>query len=259
MQLRRFLFAFAAFLAWNIASAQIVTVPQQVEDTVFIADTLYPAVALLYSQDEAGSMQMHCTVTMIEKTKGGYIGVSASHCASEDDEQHERVQVEKKDFFVTFDESKAKQFIPAKVLFCGYQHRGDDACMFQIDTDKDVPVVKLGTDPADHSGEAIVNVASPLGLGKQVFHGTISSPKLERSVVVDAINWKDAILLQLPGTNGGSSGSAIVCLSQHAICALLVGTIEGTEVVALPISRVINLRKAVADGTYKFWKADSSQ
>jgi hypothetical protein len=70
-----------------------------------------------------------------------------------------------------------------------------------------------------------------------VFFGRITLPKLDRSVVVDDINWTHSVLLQLPGTNGGSSGSAIVCLDQHAVCAFLVGTLGGTTIVAIPVSR----------------------
>jgi len=70
---------------------------------------------------------------------------------------------------------------------------------------------------------------------------------------VSDINWQNAVLLQLPGTNGGSSGSAIVCVEQKAICSFLVGTISDTEIVAIPVSRLLKFRDNVRAGKYKYW------
>jgi hypothetical protein len=222
----------------------------------YVPKTLYPAVVLLYEQDDQGSMKMLCTATAIEKNKTGYVFVTAAHCASTDNEEKKLVKAEtKKFFFVTLDETGSKNFIKASLQNCGYQHAGDDFCQFQVDTDKTIPTVDLGSDPAS-GGEEIVNVASPLGLGKQVFKGYISSPKLDRDIRVEDINWTNAILLQLPGTNGGSSGSAIVCTEQKAICAFLVGTIADTEIVAIPVSRFKAFRTATAAGTYKYKQED---
>lgn len=224
----------------------------------YVHDTLYPAVVLLYKQDDQGSMKMLCTATAIEKNAAGYEFVTAAHCASKDDTEKKRVQPETKSyFFVTLDETKDKKFIRAKLLNCGYQHAGDDFCQFQVDTDQKLPVVAVGKDPS-FGGEEIVNVASPLGLGKQVFRGFISSAKLDRDVRVDDINWQESILLQLPGTNGGSSGSAIVCLSQKAICAFLVGSIEETEIVAIPASRLKTFQDQIKTGKYKYWKPEDN-
>lgn len=221
-------------------------------DKPYVPGTLYPAVVLLYEQDDQGSMKMLCTATAIEKNATGYVFVTAAHCASSDNEEKKLVKAEvKKFFFVTFDEAGSKNFSKAKLLNCGYQHAGDDFCQFQVDSDKSIPVVALGDDPAA-GGEEIVNVASPLGLGKQVFRGYVSSPKLDRDVRVNDINWTNTVLLQLPGTNGGSSGSAIVCVEQKAICSFLVGVIDSTEIVAIPVSRFKTFRQQVAEGKYKY-------
>jgi hypothetical protein len=56
----------------------------------------------------------------------------------------------------------------------------------------------------------------------------------------------------LPGTDGGSSGSAIVCMSQKKICAFLVGTIGGSEMIAVPVSRLEKMREEYVKGTYKY-------
>src|SRR5262249_53215035 len=65
------------------------------------------------------------------------------------------------------------------------------------------------------------NRQAALELGKQTFKGIVSSPKLARPVISGDINWTEAMTVQLFGANGGSSGSAIVCLQQRAICGFL--------------------------------------
>ena len=206
-------------------------------DSAFITDTYFPAVTLLYAQDDSGTMKMRCTATAFEKVDAGYLFVSAAHCATDKDDQKQEA-IEKAAFFVTPDENFGeKTFIRASVVACGNQNMGDDFCVFYVKTAQTFPIVSMGIDSASLAGEEVVNVASPEGLGKQVFYGRITMPKLDRSVIIDEINWSHTVLLQLPGTNGGSSGSAIVCLDQHAVCAFLVGTISGTTVVGLPVSR----------------------
>jgi hypothetical protein len=122
--------------------------------------------------------------------------------------------------------------------------------LFTVSTDAKIPVVSLGKDPS--MLDRVVNVASPVGLGKQVFWGTVSSPTLDRPVVQDDINWTDAVLLQMWGVNGGSSGSSVVCLDQKAICGFIVGVAAGTNIVAIPVSRLIKMRKELAAGTYEY-------
>jgi hypothetical protein len=229
----------------------------QIDSTTvtYINDNLYPATVLLYAQGENGGMDMRCTATAIEKTAGGYIFVTAAHCACEDDVQHKTTSPERTFFFVTPDEKGTKEFLKANPTGCGYRHRGDDFALFSVDTEKKFPVIPLGDDPK--MTEQVINVASPLGLGKQVFFGTVSSPMLDRTVVVDDINWTGVVLLQMFGVNGGSSGSSLVCLNQKAICAFVVGVMADTTITAMPVSRLKKVREGIQDGTYKFWQPES--
>jgi hypothetical protein len=226
---------------------------QTQSDSNYVMKTYDPATGLLYSQDDFGSMQMRCTVTAIEKNKTGYIFATAAHCACEDDEVSRKATPINTFFYVSSDEKGSKSFMEAKLLGCGYQHASDDFALLQVDTDRNIPVISLGTDPAPM--EPIVNIASPLGLGKQVFVGNVSSAELNRPVIADegSINWTGAVLLQLFGTDGGSSGSSVVCRDQQAICAFVVGTIDRTTIVAEPISRMIAFKEKLAAGKYTHW------
>ena len=225
-------------------------------DDAFVDNILFPATVLLYDQDETGGMHMLCTATAIEKDKGTYLFATAAHCASEDNSDTHRAVAEKKFFYVSSDEIHSKTFIRANVVACGYQSRGDDFCLFSVTTDQKFPIVPVGVDAVTRGGEEIVNIAGPQGLGKQVFYGRITMPKLDRPVVVSSINWTNAVLLSLPGTNGGSSGSSIICMSQHAICGFLVGTIGDTTDVAVPVSRFKDFMAAVKAHTYKYYDPD---
>ena len=225
-------------------------------DEAFIEKTLYPATALLYSQDSQGGMNMHCTVTAIKKLDTGYRFVTAAHCVAQDNEARKEVEIRRTSFFITSDTIGSKEFLPARVVVAGYQHRGDDFALLDVETDAIFPTIEIGTDVVSHSGESVVNMASPQGLGKQIFMGHVSSPKLDRPVESGDISWTGAMLVQLFGTNGGSSGSAIVSTKQKAICGFLVGSIGGTSIVAIPVSKYKTFLKLYEEGKYKWFKGE---
>lgn len=231
------------------------TPPTTTKTVDFVAKTLSPATVLLYSQDQNGGMKMRCTATAIDRIPKGYEFVTAAHCGCQDNLEKKTTSPEKTFFYVTRDEPKDKQFIKAEITGCGYQHKGDDFMLLEAVSDQDFPIVKLGKDPVVL--EQIVNVASPLGLGKQVFLGSVSSPSLDRPVVVNDINWTGVVLLQMFGVAGGASGSSVVCLDQEAICAFVVGVVSDTTITAMPVSRLESLRKALREKTYRYWVKDS--
>ena len=225
-----------------------------------LTDRAKLATALLYSQDEAGGMRMHCTVTAFEKTKVGYKFVSAAHCIGNDDTQHEKVATYKNiPFYITFDQTKAKIFLSARVKAVGYQHRGDDFSVFEVETNETWPTIPIGDERKEEEGNPILNIASPLGLGRQVFHGSISKIELDRPIVEGDINWKGTVLIQMSGVNGGSSGSAIISEKQEAIVAFLVGTISGTTITAIPASRFVEFQKRVEEGKYRWSVKEEDQ
>lgn len=225
------------------------------EDGEFVNKVFYPATVLLYSQGDEGNLEMRCTATAFERTEKGYRFVTAAHCACKDDTKKERASADTTFFYITSDEEGEKNFLPAKLLGCGYQHKGDDIALFDVKTKHEYPIIPLGSDPK--TMDPLINVASPLGLGKQIFVGMTTAAAVDRPIVQGDINWTHAALVQLPGTDGGSSGSSIVCLHQKAICAFLVGTIDETTMVAMPVSRMISFKEKLLSGTYKYWDAES--
>lgn len=213
----------------------------------------FEATLLLYEQTADGGMSMRCTATIFEKTSSGYLLQTAAHCVADDDTDHERVKIRNTSFFVTADEAGEKRFLPVKVIAAGYQHQGDDFAVLELETTQQFPVVPLGDEALEPPGAAVVNVASPAGLGKQIFRGYISLSKLDRPLVEGSINWQSAMLLQIAG-GPGSSGSAILSESQQAIVAFLVGRVfDNPGFVAVPVSRFKRFREAVANGTYKWF------
>jgi hypothetical protein len=224
------------------------------QDKDYINHTLYPATVLLYSQDAEGSMQMRCTATAIFGDDKTYQFVTASHCGCVENNSHNTVSPEKTYFFISPDIAGNKIYLKAEPLGCGYRTRGDDYFLLQTDATVKFPIVSLGQDAKIL--DEVYNVGSPLGLGKQVFTGTVSSSYLDRPVRIEDINWEGAILLQLFGINGGSSGSSLVCADQKAICGFVVGSIEDTTMVAVPVSRFIKFRDALLKGQYKWYVKD---
>jgi hypothetical protein len=227
----------------------------QTNNSKYITETLYPAVGLLYAQDADGSMRMRCTTTSIGLENGVTTFLTAAHCGCTDNSEKKTVSPEKGvTFYITSDDPDDKDFERATVAGCGYRTKGDDFMFLTVKSKKPFPVVKLGHDP--ELLDQVVNVASPLGLGKQAFIGSVSSPKLERPLVDGDIDWEGVVTLQMFGVNGGSSGSAVICLNQEAICGTIVGSIAETTMTAMPVSRLKAVQKSIADKTYHYWVAD---
>jgi len=218
------------------------------------------ATAILTAQNESGGMDVRCTATVFEKKGKRYHFVSAAHCIGSDDVQKERAaDGSKQSFYVTFDETVVKAYFEAKPIYVGYQHRGDDFSVFEVlvkdregnDVDPKWGPIPLGDEHKEVEGASLINPASPLGLGVQLFRGSISSLYLDRPVILGDINWKGAMLIQMPGTQGGSSGSVLISESQNAIVGFLVGSI-GDSITAIPVSRFKEFLKKVSDGSYKW-------
>lgn len=214
------------------------------------------AVGLLFSQEDDGGMRMLCTSTAFDKAPKGYLFVTAAHCVGGDNTEKERsANPYKTAFYISFDEvGAAKRFYSAKPVFVGYQSRGEDFAVFSVETDEKWNTVPIGDEKNLKDGAAYYNIASPLGLGKQVFEGIISSVYLDRPLVQGDINWKGTLVLQQAGVNGGSSGSALISKESHEIVGFLVGTVGGSTIIAIPVSRFTAVKKAVEEGKYKWWQ-----
>lgn len=225
------------------------------------------SVAILYSQDGSGGMSMRCTVTAFEQLASesvvngkkvavveGYLFATAAHCVGSDDATKERsADTKTTPFFITFDDTHVKQFYEATPVFVGYQSRGEDFAVFKVKTNEKWSTVPIGDEKKASDGDDVINVSVPQGLGKQVLYGNITSVFLDRPIIEGDINWKGTIALSIGGVNGGSSGSAIVSEDQGAIIGFLVGTIGGSTITAIPISRFVAVRKAVLEKLYKYY------
>lgn len=223
-----------------------------------LLDRARGAVALLYSQDSSGGMRMHCTATAFERKGTSYLFATAAHCIGSD-KGDKSADATNMPFYLTFDEAgDNKAFHRARVVFIGYQHRGEDVAVFEATSKENWPVIPIGDEKQETEGAAFLNVSSPLGLGKQVFHGTISSLFLDRPIVQDDINWGGTLVLQVTGINGGSSGSAIISEKQEAIVGFLVGVVGGSQIIAIPSSRFLAVAKAVAEGKYSYYVAPTA-
>jgi len=224
----------------QVAQAQSASFPQQVSDSV----------VLLYQQDESGGMQMLCTATAYRKMEkgAGYRFASASHCVEGKTETEQKAAK----YFVTLDTNGAKTFIPASLVESGDKMKGDDFSIFLVKSDKEIPIVPLGDEKKLSLGSPVINIAAPLGLGKQFFQGYISEMKIDRPPLnAGDVNWHDAMLINIGG-GPGSSGSSVVSTDQHAIIGFLVGSTNANiGVIVIPVSQFKDFETKVDAGTYK--------
>jgi len=210
------------------------------------------ATALLFIQTENGGLKMMCTATAFEKKGKMTHFVSAAHCVAEDNTAHGRVNVSKANWYITFDDPGKKSFLEAKIIGVGYQHRGDDFAVLEVELDQDVPMIPLADrDPS--LGEEISNFASPGGLGKQLFRGHISMEKLQRPLISGDINWKNTTLIQTM-VGPGSSGSSVISIKQEGIVAFIVGMMRGSpSVISIPVSKFKAFWTDVQANKYKWY------
>lgn len=217
------------------------------------------AVGILYAQGMQGELQMRCTATAFRKVKDTYEFVTAAHCIGDDNKDKERAATGLDiPFYITKDEpGGVKIYRRAEVKWVGFQSRGEDFAVLTVEANDEWEVIELGDEKLETSGALITNVASPIGLGFQIFHGNITSLNLDRPVVDNrGINWRGALLLDI-SSNGGSSGSALLSQTHETIIGFLVGAIANT-VVGIPVSRFKAVRAAVEKKTYRWWVPDTN-
>lgn len=230
------------------------------DDEVALTQRVFNATALLYGQTVTGGYLFICTATAFEKGGDTYRFISAAHCVGYDDTVKEQVELYPLDWFITFDDPKYKHFIPVKLVAVGYQSKGHDFAVLEGTIKKrKVPIVPLAENPAQ-MGESVINIAVPLGFGKQLFRGHVSLPRLRRPLIARGINWKGSILLQM-GVDGGSSGSAIVSTKQEAIIGFLVARagLGSINIIAIPTEKFVKFWKSSKEGTYKWYTMDEDE
>lgn len=220
---------------------------------------VYGSVVLLYAQSEDGGMKMRCTATAYRKLDkdSGYRLASASHCITGESDADQKGAK----YFITTDSAGSKTFIPAKLVEAGDRNVGDDFSIFEVREDAQLGITPLGDSDKVMVGEAVVNVASPLGLGKQFFQGSVSSVLIDRPPL-DAgdVQWKNVMLVEI-GSGPGSSGSAIVSEEQKAIIGFIVGGFNDSKIgaIVLPVTKFKAFEESVDKGTYKKTRKDGTQ
>lgn len=223
------------------------TKPQPVitESFEVFAKRYYDAVYTLYTQKDDGGYDMHCTMTAFKSKPEGkkfrVRFVTAGHCVQKLP-QVVKILFDAEDietsYFVSQDDSQdEKVYIRAKLIAKGNLSTGNDFAVFEALTSVNVPTVPVGVDPTSIFDEPVVNVADPMGIGLQVFDGKVTRLSLDRHTGPAGSDWYGDILVQMHGVNGGSSGSSMVCRKQRAICGFIIGSFDGTTMVAVPVSK----------------------
>lgn len=218
------------------------------------------AVVVLYGEMDDSSKHMFCTGTVFEHIGNKYRIVTAAHCVSDDDLLRSKAAAMPLRWYVSFEGDKEDgSLLEVRLVGVGFQTNGDDFAVLELQSDKKFPVIPLSlTDPS--VGEEFVNVASPMGLGKQLFYGQVSSDPLKVPIVNGTINWRENVLVQTQ-SGPGASGSSIIDRCTGKIIGILVGSIaypnRGTpNVVVVPVSRFRKFYDGIKNGSYKYFDKD---
>lgn len=240
-----FTLALAALL---MLVAPVVLAQRVTPDEQKLAASVSDSVVLLYTQNDSGDMHMTCTATAYRKVEGGYRFVSAAHCVQGDtDDEQKQIK-----FYVTTDKLNVKSFTEVKLIEAGDKQVGDDFSIFEAQTATVFAVTPLGDDSTVKAGDSVVNIAVPLGLGKQLFVGYVSLVKVDRPELdAEDVSWTDVMLVNVGG-GPGSSGSAIVSDDQKAIIAFLVGSFNQGNIghICVPVDKFKAFEAKVDTGKY---------
>lgn len=230
------------------------------DSTAQLENDAIKATALLYHENSDGEKDFYCTATAFEREGKYYKFITAAHCVSEDDPVREIARIQPGKWYLNFDLPGNNGFHRAHVLAAGYQTDGDDVAVLGAYLDEFNPIIKLSKEDAV-IGERIINVAGPLGLGKQLIRGNISqvTPGLD---VGDAFGGR--ILLQIH-CGGGSSGSSIISEDKKAIVGVLVAGFAGffrmepfsDVTLAVPIGKFHRFWAAVRADNYEHFNYES--
>jgi hypothetical protein len=205
----------------------------------YVNDVLVQATAELYVQSEIGLFKEICTTSAIASKENTYLFVSASHCVSSQKGGEERNRAH----FVYVRKNLpdgSVLMIPAQIAAVGCQICGDDFSLFVVETSVKFALLNLGDDPSLY-GEPVWNMAAPAGRGLKLFEGIVSNPILRDRPIMSSdidLNWEGMFSIQLYGTQGGSSGSPVICKNQKAVCGILVGTMNEQYTAVVPVSRL---------------------
>jgi len=203
-------------LAILFSTLSPVAAAQQKTET-FLQDA-YRATVILH-EPVGAEMNSTCTASVFEKTAGGYLLLTASHCVVERDAHGSLVPISTP-VFAEVDGVSEK--LPVSVLAIGQRFTGDDLAVLSISTSANLPVIPFGITGLVRLGDELVNIAAPGDLGRVLYRCSLSATKPQGVLGATAFAWPDVVLIQGP-VGSGSSGSPVFSESQQGIVGMVVG------------------------------------
>jgi len=194
-----------------------------------VVERYFHSVGLLYTGDGVLAPSFSCTYSAFERVPGGFNFVGAAHCL----ETHPKV--------VLIEDDSEGRVYKATLVAEGDQAKGYDFSVVRVSAPPGAfTIAPLGHNPRRIS-ERVYTISSPLGIGRTYQEGTVSVLDIRSGVYVyDLVapphTYKHNLGVNILGLAPGSSGAAIMCLEQEAVCAIFVGILPGT-MVAEPIKR----------------------
>ena len=160
-----------------------------------VAEKLWRASHILHAFDNQ-SWRAVCMATPYEQKDGRTYLVTSAHCLIGSS-------------YAISQSKSMRRNLPAKVE---YDQRVGDIAVLSVA--KLIPVIPLGTVP--FPGDDVIAVIAPNGQRKLLVAGMIAS-------FPDQLDSHHTIAVHMSVWVGGSSGGALYCLNQEAICAIISG------------------------------------
>ena len=158
-----------------------------------------------------------CTATAIEKTKRGYLLLSAGHCIADTPSDVT---------YAVAEEVNGPLMAVSNVT--ARENESEDISLFYFHTLTKYPVIQLGDESVNRIGDAVVNPNFTGGLVKQLSFGRIASVGLGAGTDCDSCIG-EFLVDNFAGP--GASGSAMISLRSHKIIGIdITATPGGTGV-----------------------------
>lgn len=205
------------------------------------------ATMVVYFVDKDGaSVDGACTATVFEKTKDGYLLLTAAHCLATDEDGHKYKLAVYPTPWWNHEKVTVTDLIPvAKAMAVG----NEDIAVLRIKTGLFLPTIPLGQPLSLTINSQIETVGISHGQLKLLVRGqveqlhgpTVHAPSPvedEGEEDVSPLWWTNLIVLQLP-VIPGDSGSALIDVNTKKIVGVVTGDFGFKAGIAVPITPLL--------------------
>jgi hypothetical protein len=191
------------------------------------------SVAMLYLENEVGSLSFNCTAFAIgtfQDNKTAWL--TAGHCIGRDGAPTYHLVMLSLD---------GRTFYRANIVGVGNPYAGRDWGLLSSDLRADH--LELGDETRERDGAEVFEIGAPAGLGIFRFDGRVVQVLATRPIVSEElrVDWTHCIVLDIKSVKG-MSGSPVMSKASGRVIGINVGYYQDALTIAQPISTFLEVQ-----------------